>query len=82
MLWKQAEQDNKYGSHAILMKKNKIHLLVDQIELRSSEKKLKHAKIPKMKLMDKIFTALGWFLAIPHLIKMGFLHLWHKIFKK
>ena len=82
MLWKQAEQDNKYGSHAILMKKNKIHLLVDQIELIAFEQKIKHSKKPKMKLMDKIFTALGWFLAIPHLIKMGFLHLWHKIFKK
>ena len=79
MLWKQAEQDNKYGPHAILMKKNKIHLLVDQIELLSCEKKLKP---PEMKLIDKIFIALGWFLAIPHLMKMGFLYLWHKIFKK
>ena len=82
MLWKQAEQDNKYGPHAILMKKHKIHLLVDQIELRSCEKKTKHPQILKMKLIDKIFTALGWFLGMPHLIKMGFLHLWHKIFKK
>ena len=82
MLWKQAEQDNKYGPHAILMKKNRIHLLIDQIELRSLEKKIKHPKIPKMKLMYKIFIALGWFLAIPHLMKMGFLYLWHKILKK
>ena len=79
MLWKQAEQDNKYGPHAILMKKNKIHLLVDQLELLSCEKKLKP---PEMKLIDKIFIALGWFLAIPNLMKMGFLYIWHKIFKK
>ena len=64
------------------MKKNKIYLLIDPLELRSSEKKLKHAKISKMKLIDKIFLALGWFLAIPHLMKMGFLYLWHKIFKR
>jgi len=56
------------------MKKNKIHLLVDQLELLSCEKKLK--------LIDKIFIALGWFLAIPNLMKMGFLYIWHKIFKK
>jgi len=61
------------------MKKNKIHLLVDQLELLSCEKKLKHTK---MKLIDKIFIALGWFLAIPNLMKMGFLYIWHKIFKK
>ena len=64
------------------MKKNKIYLLIDPLELRSSEKKLKHANISKMKLIDKIFLALGWFLAIPHLMKMGFLYLWHKIFKR
>jgi len=64
------------------MKKNKIYLLIDQIELRSSEKKLQHPKIPKMKLIDKIFIALGWFLATPNLMKMGFLYIWHKIFKK
>jgi len=64
------------------MKKNKIHLLVDQIELLSCEEKLKHHKTPKMKLIDKIFIALGWFLAIPNLMKMGFLYIWHKIFKK
>ena len=61
------------------MKKNKIHLLIDQLELLSCEKKLKP---PKMKLIDKIFIALGWVLAIPHLIKLGFVYIWHKIFKK
>ena len=60
-------------------KKNKAYLLIDQIELRSCEKKLKP---PKMKLIDKIFIALGWALAIPHLIKLGILYIWHKIFKK
>jgi hypothetical protein len=61
------------------MKKNKVHLLIDQLELISCEKKLKP---PKMKLIDKIFIALGWLLAIPRLMKMGFLYFWHKIFKK
>tara|TARA_Y100000310_G_scaffold87037_1_gene83928 strand:- start:308 stop:493 length:186 start_codon:yes stop_codon:yes gene_type:complete len=61
------------------MKKNKIHLLIDQIELRSIEKKLPP---PKMKLIDKIFIALGWVLAIPHLIKAGILYIWNKILKK
>jgi hypothetical protein len=31
---------------------------------------------------DKFFIALGWVLAIPHLIKLGILCVWHKIFKK
>ena len=61
------------------MKKRKQHLLIDQIELRSVEKK---QKLPPMKLIDKIFIALGWILAIPHLIKLGILYIWHKIFKK
>ena len=61
------------------MKKRKQHLLIDQIELRSVEKKQKPSP---MKLIDKIFIALGWVLAIPHLIKLGILYIWHKIFKK
>ena len=62
-----------------LMKKRKQHLLIDQIELRSVEKK---QKLLSMKLIDKIFIALGWVLAIPHLIKLGFVYIWHKVFKK
>jgi len=61
------------------MKRYKQYLLIDQLELLSCEKKLKP---PKMKLIDKIFIALGWVLAIPHLIKLGILCIWHKIFKK
>jgi len=61
------------------MKKNKIHLIVDQLELISCEKKLKP---PKMKLIDKIFIALGWLLLIPHFFKVGILYVWYKIFKK
>jgi|TARA_B100001079_G_C16133839_1_gene392528 hypothetical protein len=64
------------------MKKHKQHLLVDQIELRSFEKKIKPQKISKMKLIDKIFIALGWLLLIPHFFKVGILYVWHKIFKK
>ena len=64
------------------MKKHKQHLLIDQIELLSCEKKIKQHQIPKMKLIDKIFIALGWVLAIPHLMKLGILYIWHKIFKK
>jgi len=60
------------------MKKNKIHLIVDQLELLSCEEKLKP---PKMKLIDKIFIALGWLLLIPHFFKVGILYVWHKIFK-
>tara|TARA_B100000809_G_C14713510_1_gene378703 strand:- start:26 stop:211 length:186 start_codon:yes stop_codon:yes gene_type:complete len=61
------------------MKKRKQHLLIDQIELRSVEKK---QKLPPMKLIDKIFIALGWVLAIPHLLKAGILYIWYKLFKK
>ena len=56
------------------MKKNKVHLLIDQLELLSCEKKLKS---PEMKLIDKIFIALGWVLAIPHLMKLGILYIWN-----
>jgi len=34
-----------------------------------------------MKLIDKIFIALGWLLLIPHFFKVGILYVWHKIFK-
>jgi hypothetical protein len=61
------------------MKRYKQYLLIDQLELLSCEKKLKP---PKMKLIDKIFIALGWVLAIPHLIKLGILCIWHKISKQ
>jgi hypothetical protein len=44
------------------MKKRKKYLLIDQIELYSVKKKL---KLPPIKLIDKIFIALGWLLAIP-----------------
>lgn len=55
------------------MKKRKKYLLIDQIELYSVKKKL---KLPPIKLIDKIFIALGWLLAIPRrlIAKKG----WHQ----
>jgi|TARA_R100000093_G_scaffold26111_1_gene14731 hypothetical protein len=65
-----------------LMKKNKQYLLIDQLKWPRHKKQSKTNQTSQMKITDKIFLAVGWLLAIPSLIKMFFLHLRYKIFKK